>query len=298
MKEIIKMNTPKQNEFLVRWCLEHHETEKLQRLLKDGAQLSAFMLTCMVFFGYKDAEIKEIVLQAEYVSQDVFVWLKKCFKLSEIVEILEKFENDLPMDLLSEQDMIELKMWQLLAKRHKWDVIAQNAPEFLEQMSEKEEAMKALLNVNFGKYAPKALELGMYFPIISIKGGWKFLLEHGKKDFVLKIFKNGLDVLKSNAEVCQYIKEKGLADELYKNGAYDFLLENGIVEPFISHHSTWWRFLSNYPEQVQWESLWVYYRSDSGMRDYLINEAKAHADIPVCKEFVSRHTGIFSFLNR
>ena len=303
MKRIIELNTPEQNEFLVRWCLEHNEREKLQNLLENGAQLSAFMLTCMVFFGYKDDEIKETVIRAENVSQNAFVWLKEYFKPAEITEILEKFKDVLPQGIFSDEELVELKLWSVLAEECEWDVIAQHAPEFLESMMHKEGVTKALLNINFDKYAETALEQGMYHQIASVKGGLKYLLDHGQKDYVFKSIKSTYVDLQSDSvdqnmsEVCELIKEKGLIDELYQNDADDFLLKNKIFEPFIKNHRPYWKFLYYFPEHVDWEDLWNYHL-DKDIRRYLIKEAKKHKDIPVCKNFVSRHTGLLGFFNR
>lgn len=303
MKEIIKMNTPEQNEFLVRWCLEHNEREKLQNLLENGAQLSAFMLTCMVFFGYKDDEIKETVLRAENVSQNAFVWLKERFKLSEITGILEKFSR-LSSETFSDEELVELKLWSVLAAKHRWDTIAQNAPEFLESQTSNTYAMRALLKADFDKYAETALKQGMYYEISSVKGGFKYLLDHGQKDYVFKSIKSTYVDFKSDSvdqnmsEVCNLIKENGLIDELYQNEAYDFLLKNKIFDPFVKNHSYYWKFLYYFPEHVDWEGLWMFYHSDKYIREHLVREAKNHKYIPACKNFVSRHTGLSGFLNR
>jgi hypothetical protein len=299
MKEIIKMNTPKQNEYLVRWCIEHHETDKLRGLLNDEVQLTPFILTCMVFFGYSDDEIKNIILYVKNPHRDVFVWLCKHFKLSEISDIIDHFKENLPYEVFTEKELIELKLWNILARRHKWDIIAQHSPEFLEEYTDNEEAMKTLLKINFNKYVERAFSQGMYYPIISAKDGWKYLLENNKKESVFRFFKFSLAIL-SDEEItaaCAYFKEKGLIDELYQNQVYEFLLKNRIFEPFIKNHSTNHLFLEKFPEQVKWEDLWNHYHSDKGMREKIISAAKVNENNPACQKFILKHTGLFSFLH-
>ena len=75
-QEIIKLNSAEQNEQIAWYCIEHSEIGRLKQLLCDGMPLDAFMLTAMVFFGYKDALIKEILAKSPIFNDNVIQWVR------------------------------------------------------------------------------------------------------------------------------------------------------------------------------------------------------------------------------
>ena len=127
---------------------------------------------------------------AKRVQKDIFWWLKDQFELHEISSLLFKWKSRLPLRLLTDEEKAELGMFSILMKLQRYDILAKYAPKvLLRQVSRKTNKMfssaKALLEYDFRKYADFIFQKEMFGSILSVKGGWKYLIDHGQKDFVL-----------------------------------------------------------------------------------------------------------------
>lgn len=266
-------------------CLEHSEIERFKQLLQDGMALTCDMLTTMMFFGYSDDAIKSILKTANKYDSTVVKWMQHYFTVDELVEVLPHYQDDLPSDWPSNEDCARLKLWKALSKRKCYNVIAKFAPEIAEQKG----AYRALIRVDFAKYAPICLKNEWLPYIMSAKDGWKYLIDNGKAGWVLKARCN----LFPWNEAIAYCMQKGLDNELYAAECYDALLSHGRTEVFVKNHSGYSGFLSQYPELVDWEYLW---ENNQLSHDYLIEQALKNRNTPNNHEFLKRHTGIRQIL--
>ncbi|MBR1825562.1 MAG: hypothetical protein IJ770_03140 [Alphaproteobacteria bacterium] len=294
-KGIIALNSDNQNDMIAWFCIENSEIGRLKQLLRDGMPLSAFMLTSMVFFGYSDAVIKEVLLLAEvYDSDDVPRWIQGYFEDADLAAILPEFQDGLPSDWPSDEDCVRFELWQVLKNRKRFDLIAQNAPQIAEEM----ELYPSLLKVDFAKYAPFCLAKKWYFDIVQHQDGWKYLIDQGLADWVLE--RGSFCGLLPRAEIEEYCLQKGLIDELYNSRRYNILLEHQQFDVFVKNHSFHPKFLTEYPDKVDWEDLWTHC-SDKENQKYLKEQAFKNRHISQCSEFLLAHSGLLGqirlFLN-
>ena len=180
----------RKNEFTVYILLSNGNTKKLEQMLKDGLLLSGYCLTLMDLFGMDKYDIRDMVSVATRVQKDVFWWLKDKFELEEIRGLLVKWKSRLPLRLLTDEERAELGMYSILLKLERYDILAEYAPKvLLYQIAHKTKKMfsaaKALLEYDFNKYVDRLLSKGMAGSILSVEGGWKYLIHHGQKEFVL-----------------------------------------------------------------------------------------------------------------
>lgn len=287
-KNIIPLNLSQQNEFMAWYCLEHHQTDKFKELLEAGMPLSGFMLTSMVFFEYSDKVIKEILLVSENVEKDVVPWMKAYFQITDLADVLPEFESLLSDDYPTNDECVQLKLWNVLLKREQFDLLAQNAPEILEN-EKSYQALVALEKCDFEKYAPLALEQGYPGAVLSVPDGWKYLIDHGFVEWLLDKLST-FDSLLPREDIIAYCVQKGYVDELYKAKEYAELLEHEQFDVFVKNHSFNSVFLETYPEHVDWEDLWKYTTSQSN-RKYLIQEAFKNRYETKNYDFLWKHGG-------
>ena len=289
---IIKLNSAEQNEQMAWYCIENSEIGRFKQLLHDGMKLNAFMLTAMVFFGHRDALIKEVLQEALTFDDDVIQWMRGYFEVDELAEVLPRYQKKLPKDWPSNEDCARLKLWTTLCNRREFSLVAQNAPELLikSTLSGYNSVWVALLKVDFAKYAPQALEKGYYSAFLAKDGWWKYLVDNDRADWLLKRGDKG--GLLPEKEIAEYCYHKGLFDELLNNKYDEILLKYHNFAVYVKHHSFRKVFLSQYPEQVDWEDLWQ--RSDTKeLQDYLLELAARNKEVPKCREFLARHYGFW-----
>ncbi len=123
-QEIIKLNSAEQNEQMAWYCIENSEVGHLKQLLRDGMPLNAFMLTAMVFFGHRDALIKEILQETSTFDDDVIQWMRGYFEVDELAEVLPRYQKKLPKDWPSNEDCARLKLWTTLCLRREFYSVA------------------------------------------------------------------------------------------------------------------------------------------------------------------------------
>ena len=293
-EKLFELNSPQQNEFLVWKCLEKTNLSDFLRLLKGGMPLTAFMLTSMVLLDYEKKDIKRVLIEAKCVdTDDVIKWMKIYFSIEELQDVLPKFDNCLPQDYPENAVCVEFGLWTTLCARKEYDLVAQNAPDPYKILSDENNvrADQALLKIDFDKYAPFVFAKGNYSAFLLSQQGWKYLIDHGVTEWLLhtaKYDKQG--DLFSKSDIVSYCLEKGQADEVYKFVEYrSELLKQKAFEVFRENHSYNSEFLSNYPQEVDWEDLWKHCYSKSS-RKHLKEKAYAHRDVQKCADFLWNHS--------
>lgn len=288
---IIALNSVQNNEQMAWYCLEKSELSRFKQLLSEGMPLTPFMLTSMVFFGYYEAEIKEVLALAEIEdsSKDLLSWVRGYFSEDELNDVLPLFDAYLPDDYPSNEVCVRLKLWNTLYRRKQCNLIAPNAPEFLLEKKTKD-AYAALVQHDLEKYAPILVENRFLLTVLAASDGWKYLVDHGYAKEVLKL-KDFAGLLKQN-EIAEYCWKKGLINELYEAECYDVLLAHQEIDVFVKNHSTYGKFLKDYPEKVDWEDLWDTY-PDLVHRVCLKEAAKLNKKVPACSEFLLAHSGLW-----
>lgn len=291
---IIALNSTQNNEQMVWHCLQKSELSRFKQLLQEGMPLTPFMLTSMVFFGFYEAEIKEVLAVADIKthSGDLLLWVRGYFKEDEISEVLPLFDACLPNDYPSDDECVQLKLWNTLYRRKKCDVIAAHAPEFLLE-KHSADAYAALVQLDLKKYAPVVIENHYPLTVTAASNGWKYLVDHGYAKEVLKL-KDAAGLLDAD-EVANYCLQKGLVEELYEAEWYNLLLDHQETEVFVKHQSFNARFLTEYPDKVDWEDLWKCNDNDL-QHKYLKHKAKLNKDVPACYEFLAAHSGLWEQL--
>lgn len=288
-KIIIPLNSVEQNQFMVWNCLKKEDLPYFKRLLLDGLPLDAFMLNSMVFFEYKEADIKEVLRIATKSEKDVVQWMKGNFTIDELADILPLYQERLPDDYPTDKDCVRLKLWKTLHKRRCDDLIAKHAPEVAEEMR----LYDSLLKTNFAKYAPICLKERWIRTLMSVPEGKKFLIDNGKVDVVLSMYGSA-----ANPDVLNYCLQKGLFEEVYavakrydRPAYYDALLEHGEFAVFVKDHSLYAKFLNKYPDKVDWEVLWKE-KNTFLQHQHLKMHARRNKKVPQCREFLWKHSGI------
>lgn len=284
------------NEFFVWNCLELGNIDKFKQMLKEEMPLSAPMLSIMLYWGYNREAIKEVLKIAEIIDDSIFPWMQEFFEVDELAEILPEYDELLPKDYPSNEDCVRLKLWKALLKRRRYDDVAQNAPEVLEENEYlTHDVCQALLRANFVKYADICFKKGLYSEILAVKDGWKYLIEHGKMTW-LYAWKH-LPSFISKEDMIAYCLENGMYQALYEVEMYDLLLEHGQVDVFVKNKSGYRGFLDKYPEKVDWEYRWKCSTEEDGRKTFLTEEirkkllkvARQHKDVPACVEFLKNH---------
>ena len=288
MEKIISFNSLQQNELMVWYCLEHSNLDKFQELLKTGLSLSAFMLNSMVFFSYDKEIIKEILLVSKNVEKDVVPWMRAYFQVADLADVLPDFENLLPDDYPTNDECVQLKLWNTLLRRKQYDLLAQNAPEILVNENSYD-AYVALLKLDPDKYIDHVFQKGFYGAIVvAVKDGWKYIVDHGQAKWLLKL--GDACGLLPREEIVDYLLLKGCVDELYEAQFYKELLEHQEFAVFVKNHSTYSGFLEQCPDQVSWEELWTEHKDESVRKD-LIKKALMHPEVQKSYDFLWNHGG-------
>lgn len=292
-KEIMPLNSNEQNEKMVWYCLEHSEIGRFKQLVQSNMPLTADMLTAMAFFGYSDSLIKEMLTLTTKYTPSVIEWMKNYFPVDELAEVLPHYQNQLPEDWPSNEDCVRFKLWETLCERKQFDTVAQNAPEFLE--ADKwllvYKARVALITTDFDKYAPLFLQKGAYGSIIAVEDGWKYLIDHGKLQWL--VLNNFFGDLLPKDEVIDYALQQGFAEELYKAKLYPELLARRQFDVFVNNHSFSKDFLTEYPEEADWEDLWKHCDGNKESQNYLKAQAWKNKNVPKCYEFLAAHVGFW-----
>ena len=297
LKDFIQLNSSQQNDIIAWYALEKRQLNKLQQLIEDGMPLTLFILTAMVFFDYSDDEIKTILKSTKNIDGKVVPWMRQYFEVSELSEILPLYQSHLLPDFPSDEECIEFKLWQALGQREKFDLIAQNAPEFLvEHYKKNEAANSALLKVDFEKYAPIVLK-NSFTSFLTIKDGWKYLVNHGKVKELLDLYRHLISsswvYLPQKNELESYCVETDHCEELYADGRYKLLLANKKIDVFIKNKSFNSDFLTQFPDQVKWEELWNC--CESG-REHLKKMARKNIRVQQCSDFLWNHSNFIEKL--
>ena len=206
---LVPFTAIRKNEFTVYVLLQAGNTEKMVQMLKDGLLLSAYCLTLMDIFGMDKYEIRDMVASAKRVQKDTFWWLKDRFTLEEIRGLLIKWKSRLPKRLLTDEERADLGMYNVLLKLERYDILAERAPKvLLYQIVHRTKDMfasaKALLEYDFNKYADSFFEKDLQGSFLAVEGGWKYLVNHGRKDFVLQNVGNQFAVLPPKEVVLAY----------------------------------------------------------------------------------------------
>lgn len=289
-KEILKMNSTRQNEFLALNCLERHDLPMFLELLKNGMPLTAFMLTSMAVLKYHKKYIKQVLIETECIeNDDVVKWMQSFFSVNELTNVLPEFEENLPKDYPENADCVRLKLWKTLCERKEYDLVAQNAPDPYGILSEQNDvaAYQALLKLDFEKYAPFVFGKGYYGAFLMSEEEMKYLVDHGKVNWLLKFLSHSK--LEPVSDLIKYCVEKGFAEEVFLSGYKNELLELGVFDVFNKHHSLYSEFLEKYPQEVDWEDLWQQCKNKS-TKKYLKEKAFAHREIQKCADFLWKHS--------
>ncbi len=295
-KRIMPFTSAEQNEKLAWYCLEHHEIGRFRQLVQSKMPLTADMLTTMAFFDYSDDAIKEVLTLVTKYTPPVIQWMQSYFTVAELADVLPHYQDKLPNDWPTDEECAQLKLWETLCQRHKFDLVAQNAPEFLEKDNwmDYPEACIALLRRDFAKYAPLMLQQKRPGVLLYSEDGWKYVIDNGMALWLLSLG-DACGLLPKN-EIIDYCLQKGLDEELYHEICYDKLLENKRFEVFVKHHSLYHGFLTGYPEKVDWEGLWKYYEGDAVKQKQIIKAAKFNKNMPKCYEFLTAHLNLWGLL--
>jgi hypothetical protein len=295
-KKIMPLNSAEQNEKLAWYCLEHHEIGRFKRLVQSKMPLTADMLTTMAFFDYSADAIKEVLALVTKYTPPVIQWMRAYFTVEELADVLPHCQDNLPNDWPTDEECVQLKLWETLYQRRKFDLVAQNAPEFLEKDNRMaySDVCIALLRRYFAKYAPLMLQQKRPGVLLYSEDGWKYLVDNGMAPWLLKL--GAACGLLPKDEIIDYCLQKGLVEELYREACFDKLLENKRFEVFVKNHSLYWGFLTGYPEEVNWEDLWDYYKDDEAKHEQIIKAAKFNRTVPNCYEFLTEHLNLWGLL--
>lgn len=281
---VFELNSSAQNEFLTKHCLEHKNFEKFKQMLEDRMPLTAFMLNVMLYFDYGEDDIKEVLKVAKVVETDVIPWMTNVFEVDELSEILTEYDDLLPNDYPSDDDCVRLKLWKTLLKRQKYQILAQYAPDILEKENFME-ARLALLRADIAKYADKFIKKGFQSDIAAIKDGWKYLIDFGQVNYVLKY----TQVSDNKNEILDYCLDKGLEQEIYDAGFVDFLLKHKKFEILRKNHCINRDFLRTCHELVDWEGSWKVCKHRPQARKTLLAIAREFKDSHECMDFLKNH---------
>ncbi|MBO6282175.1 MAG: hypothetical protein J6N49_06580 [Alphaproteobacteria bacterium] len=293
-RKILEMNSTRQNEFLALSCLERHDLPSFLQLLKNGMPLTAFMLTSMVVLKYNKKYIKQVLIETECIENDnVVKWMQNFFSIDELINVLPEFEGNLPSDYPSNEDCVRFKLWKTLCERKEYELVANNASDPYGILSKQKNvaAQQALLKLDFVKYAPLVFGTGCYGAFLISEEGWKYLVDHGAVNWLLKFL--NLSGIEPVSDVIKYCVDKGYAEEAFRSGYKDELLKHRAFDVFRKHHSFYSAFLENYPQEVDWEDLWNQYKKKSTRR-YLKEKAGEHPEVPECSEFLWNHANWFA----
>ena len=287
-----RLNTPEQRDLLVVRLFLSGNIPTFVEWLTDGLPLNAFMLSELALchaYG-EDKLYQEIILAANVFEDNAKLWLEEFLPPKTLLNLLEQKPELVSETFPSNDFCVKQELWDILMERKAYDAIAPVNPDLL-LSCEDNAALSALLKVNAEKYINLAFERGFYNLVLSCKDGWKYLIDFDQAEW---LFKNKCVMnigLISEAEVAEYCYQKGLIDLLYKYGYYSKLLDHEEFEIFIKNHSTFSRFLSEYPEKVNWDDLW---KEHPRSRNYLLLEARINSHVPNNNKFLWKHPwGVF-----
>lgn len=291
-KHLWKLNSLSQNDHLIWELIADNRRDDIADLLKNDFPLCAYVLNEMHYHGWQDNDLKEAISIATVIDTDLKKWVAEYFDVGDIVDLLSSEPELATEEFPSDEDCIKYKLWEVLCRRQQWAVVAEFAPEFLEQKN-CVESSKELLNVDFDKYASLVFERCHRSLFLQSEKGWKYLIDHDETKWISNL-KNCGELFPVN-DIINYCIEKGLIDMLYKAEYYDELLEHGKFDIFIKNNSSYSTFLEKYPDKVNWEVLWNNCDSKSS-KAYLIEEAFKNVLVENCSEFLWKHTGIIGKL--
>lgn len=287
-----RLNTPEQRDLLVVRLFLSGNIPTFVEWLADGLPLNAFMLSELALchaYG-EDKQYQEIILAANVFEDNAKLWLEEFLPPKTLLNLLEQKPELVSETFPSNDFCVKQELWDILMERKAYDAIAPVNPDLL-LSCEDNAALSALLKVNAEKYINLAFERGLNNLVLSCKDGWKYLIDFDQAEW---LFKNKCVMnigLISEAEVAEYCYQKGLIDLLYKYGYYSKLLDHEEFEIFIKNHSTFSRFLSEYPEKVNWNDLW---KEHPRSRNYLLLEARINSHVPNNNKFLWKHPwGVF-----
>lgn len=284
-----RFNTPEQNDLLALRLFLTGNFSTFTEWIEDGMPLNAFMLSELALchsYGEESLYLT-LVLKAKKLHPTVRPWLEEFFTPKLVLELLKKKPELLSDTFPSNEFCIKQEQWDILKSRKVYDVIAQKAPQELENCADNA-AIAALVKVNAEKYLDLAFEKKLYNVVVSPADGWKYLIDKGQAEW---LFKNNFLMkweLISEQNVLDYCLEKGLVDLLYKYHYYQFLMEHNELDVFVKNRSYASEFLNKYPEYVDWEDLW---NSSVCGHNYLIEQAFKHSDVQKCYDFLWKHAG-------
>ena len=283
------LNSASQNDLLVAEFSRTKNLDGLQLMLEDGFPLTAYILSVLVAHQHTKPVIKSLISKAVKVDEHAKEWIAGYFEIQDIWKLYASHPELATADFPSNDDCVKFKLWKVLFFRKEHSLIAENAPEFLEEQDDLQ-ACVALLQVNFDKYASLVWDKKFYNAFLWVKDGWKYLIDHG---IVKTLLEKDCGELLPQAEIVEYCLQKGLVDELYEARKYDELLEHGDYEVFVKNRSFYASFLEKFSDKVDWESLW---ENSSCGHDYLIEEAFKNVFVENCSKFLWKHTGIIGKL--
>ena len=287
-KPLWQFNSAAQNDLLAQELIASDQHVLMESLLKSGFPLTAFILCEMHYHSWAKSKIKTAFRLATIINDDAKKWLPLYFEVEDIHDLFFAKPELATDEFPSDSDCIKFKLWDILCNREQWLVVANFAPEILEQKN-CVESSRALLESDFEKYAPLVFERHHHSVFLNFEEGWKYLIDHGSNNWISKIKDCGHFL--PSKDIIAYCIEKGLIDEVYKAHYYDELLEYQQFDVFVKNHSFCSDFLEKYPDKVDWEDLWQH-ASDKSTKSYLKEIAFRNQNIQKCNDFLWKHCGI------
>lgn len=259
----------------------------LKQMFEEGFPLDAFVLFCIKVNFCSFDFLKEVVAHAVVVMDSAKEGLARLFTVDEISSLYITRPELATATFPSVDDCVKYQLWDVLCVRGQWDIVAQHAPHILEQ-KDHPESSRALLNLDYNKYAPLAFGRRDYSVFLFFENGWKYLIDHGSLPVHWISNLRACGDLLPTKDIIKYCLKKGHVDEVYTAGYYDELLEEGQFEVFVKNRSFYKGFLKNYPNEVDWEDLWEHSDNRKNQK-YLIEMALINKTVEPCCDFLLEH---------
>lgn len=279
-----RLNTKNENLQLMLELLRQKDVDRVIAAFNndEAPRLDAFFLDYMAVWGYSNDEISKIINSVKKCPfYRVGKWVREYFPHETALGIISGNSEMWTDDFPTNEDCIQLQLWDALYSRQQYALLYQHAPWFLEQ-NRNPETDAALLRLDFEKYAPLFFAEGesTYGTFLAVENGWKYLLKkegeaHNVKavEYVL----NNMKVLKDRAsqdEVLEAVYDAGYSLLIYKKEYYDFLLKKNRYTEFIDARSEYQPFWEAAPECINWDYHW----KNKKLRKRLLVTAWKHRD--------------------
>ena len=246
-EELLRLNTPEQNEQAIIRCFLKNDVDKAFELLENGMTITASMLNFLLFEQNCSGDfIKDFINHGKKFDTYVPVWINTYFEIEHRVAIAKKHPK-LVLYCFSDEECVQQQLWDVLLLAKKYKLLCLDAPQIIEQHIADKDVAKVAIEYDFNRYAPLVFEHNHYDLILNKPLGHKYLLEH-----------NMIDYVTTNAReehVFEYIVDYYGEDKFFENHNGKMLLRDGAK---LLNSNTWfveW-FFSKYIDTIDWEYIW------------------------------------------